>query len=284
MIDENEIEGFDFWYSLFVKTKKEVALGNRELLLKFGKFVDEEFRSKFENIEEKHNGSFAKEGNSIFIEKSGYFRFPSFNYTENKQHIEIRIDINPCITAGTSTKIYTIPRWKGRFEYEDIFKFYDKAEVVSKDICEDIYEQYFNIVREFSTSEEINLLEDIFGVKEFSEVTRYELKSHVIGSKNEAFKELIDKSNNLKDLTDLMRKRDVRILLHQIINIIKRISNSLTTGKYNWFTQTTTHENKEYKGLFGFYGSKKFGHFLGITDGYPHKTATLLNLEIIKTV
>lgn len=247
---------------------------------KFGEDIASKFNNKLNEIEATiSNSKFDKEEKCTYNKQYKYIRFPTLQLqSDDFSSIEVRIDINPCTSKDTSTKIYVIPRYFGKIDKKDIEKFLRIGKIISEKIVEKICELYFDFLRNTDIKE---IKRDVNPDK-----YAYILTANVLGSNNEYVREFIKNSSNIEALNEIYRKNNTQI--DNIIRDLKLLCEyspiPVNFRNCNWFIQSIKKEDgKEEFGLLSFIGTKERGHFIGIATE-SHKVLTSLMLLIIQRV
>ncbi len=243
-------KGIEFWsnrmYSPMYKNSIE-----GDLLDKFGKELEDGFNAKLSEIEVIVGGKFDEK--CKYNEKFKYLKFPTLKQVsvDGFENIEIRIDINPCNSQTTSTKLFVIPQYKSEIDSTNIGKFIETSKKISEKIMEKICTDYFEFLRTTQINE---IKKDVH-----TRTPSYRLTAGVIGSDD---MEKEDIKNDLKILCDYSPK-------------------NIDLKECRWFKQTVTYENKTTdSGIFTFVGTNDEGYFIGIATD-PHVVLSSVMLDVI---
>lgn len=271
----------EFWYS---RMYKPIYSNNvpEESMDKFGENIANEFNNRLSEIEKTIDGEFNKgnkEEKCEYRKIFKYIRIPTLRVQSgNFRNIKVRMDINPCTSRDTSTKIYVIPGYVGKVDKDNIVEFLKISRNISEKIVTKICEIYFELLRNTDIEE---IKRDI-NPNDYA----YILTASVLGSNNEYVREFIKNSTSLEALNEIYRRDK-----DQIDNIIRDLTllcdNSPIPVEFkncDWFIQSIEKKNgKEEFGLLSFIGTKERGHFIGIATD-PHPVLTSLMLTIIQRV
>lgn len=266
-------EGADYWYTRYYNRPDEIKffVDNQSEL---GEVLEVKLGESQAALEQKYNGKFIHKVNGNKLEENWnnktikyddnlkYLKLSDFKLNENDYIDHVRVVINPCFdnTESTNTKVFIIPRCQKPLSIDDSLAFYKGAEEITRNIIEDIYDNYMNVINDFYYQKNNKKLQygDSF----------YELCGKVSGSKGENIEKLVKTSSSILS----------------VLNDNQAINNyftSLINGKHtrNWKPRDfkwkkvecyDTKENISSIALIGFRGDKYSGLFIGTSFGDPH--------------
>jgi len=176
------------------------------------------------------------------------------------------VKINPCIgRMSPSTKIVSVPKYKGALSEEYIIKFFTQAKDISCCVCGIIGDEYFNVLEIISKKHQIpfsNAKRDVFN-----------LCTYVIGGNLIEFGDYIKSANDAEKMAEIVKHSNP---LKKSIKILNKMRMDANDEHYSWFK----HQRDGREGSYGFYSEENKGNIIGLTEGSPDEITTDLMLSL----
>lgn len=216
-----------------------------------------------------------EKGQITFNKEMITFKFPELCFKLDEKEVKTQINIAPCGGTRTSSRIITIPNYKGGLEENAISSFFNGGKELSDNICKVVGQHYHDTVGDV-------VKETIWKgatFKSFDELEKYNLYIYIIGGFTEAFRIIVEHADNKAEMEKIVLKPEINTCLKILRRVIPGKSE-----ESRWFKQETTIKEGTYKAIFGFSGRHDVGNFVGLAYKDPYYVTRSLMLGVMPEI